>query len=250
MGSTHGYATVVIGIVVALLASAADSIAQPLNQGFVSVSAGLQAPSTDFTENFTFESNAEGADVAAVYGVDSSFTFDVSGGIFVWQDLAVGVGVSRFSKDAQATVSARLPNPFFFNQDRLVDGSAQASRTETAVHVMAQWAIPVTQRVEIGIFGGPSFFSVDQDFVRSVEFVDEFPFETATFVSAPVARQSESAIGYHVGADVAVFVTPHVGVGGLVRFSRATTDFVDAGGSTLSVDAGGLLLGGGLRLRF
>ena len=139
MGSTHGYATVVIGIVVALLASAADSIAQPLNQGFVSVSAGLQAPSTDFTENFTFESNAEGADVAAVYGVDSSFTFDVSGGIFVWQDLAVGVGVSRFSKDAQATVSARLPNPFFFNQDRLVDGSAQASRTETAVHVMAQW---------------------------------------------------------------------------------------------------------------
>ena len=250
MDKTHAHPAAVVALGVVLLASAAEVVAQPLRHGFLSGSAGLQASSTDFTEDFTFTSNAEEAGATAVYGVDTGFIFDVSGGVFVWQNFAVGAAVSRFSKDAEAAVSGRLPNPFFFNEDRLVDGVAKASRTETAVHVQALWAIPVSRNVEVGVFGGPSIFRVDQDLARAIEFIDEFPFNTATFVSASMEPRSESAVGFHVGADVAVFVTPHVGVGGLVRFSRATIAFAGAGAGSLSVDAGGLHLGGGVRLRF
>ena len=165
-------------------------------------------------------------------------------------NLAVGVGFSRFSKDRETAVSAGIPHPFFFNRVRPIEGIATTSRTEVAVHIQAHWLVPVNERVQVAVFGGPTFFSVEQDLVREITFADEFPFETARFVSARAQQQSESAVGFYVGADVATFFTPNVGVGGLVRFSRATVDLSSADGSMLSVDAGGLQVGGGLRLRF
>ncbi|MDA1094823.1 MAG: hypothetical protein O3A25_16355 [Acidobacteria bacterium] len=118
------------------------------------------------------------------------------------------------------------------------------------MHIQAQWFIPVSDRLEVGVFGGPSLFSVDQEFVRGVDFRDVFPFDTATFVSAPTERQSASAVGFNVGTDVTVLLTRNVGVGGLVRFSRATVDMAAPDGTTRSLDAGGVQAGGGLRLRF
>jgi hypothetical protein len=41
-----------------------------------------------------------------------------------------------------------------------------------------------------------------------------------------------------------------LGVGGLVRFSRAALDLDAPGNRTVSVDAGGLYAGGGVRLLF
>ena len=43
---------------------------------------------------------------------------------------------------------------------------------------------------------------------------------------------------------------PRFGVGGLVRFSRATVDLDAPGNRTISVDAGGVYAGGGIRLLF
>ena len=172
------------------------------------------------------------------------------GGVRVWRNLAVGVGFSRFNTGSEAVVAAALPHPFFFDRERPVSGTAIAAREETAVHIQAQWVIPVSDVVEVAVFGGPTFFTVEQDLVSGINFTDIFPFETATFVSASVQQQSESAVGFHVGADIAVYFTPNVGVGGLVRFSRATVDFSSIDGGTVSADTGGVHVGGGLRLRF
>jgi hypothetical protein len=46
-------------------------------------------------------------------------------------------------------------------------------------------------------------------------------------------------------------LTRHAGVGAAVRFSRARTTFaVPNGGAAVTVNAGGLQVGGGLRLYF
>jgi len=252
--NNHTHTACVIATAAAfLLASSVHGGAQPRTveaRGFVHVNGGFQAASTDFTETITFRSNGEDASATTAHAVDGSFLFDVSGGVFVSENLAVGAAVSRSSKDSDAAVSARLPHPFFFNNDRLVDGTQPASRTETAVHIQAQWFVPINDQIEVGVFGGPSFFSVEQGFVRGVAFTDAFPFESATFVSAPTALQSESAVGFNAGADVMVFLTPNMGIGGLVRFSRASVDFAAGDGGTQSLDAGGVQVGGGLRLRF
>ena len=56
---------------------------------------------------------------------------------------------------------------------------------------------------------------------------------------------SESAIGFNVGADVWIYFTRWIGVGGAIRFTRVIVD-LDA----VEVEAGGLLTSAGLRVRF
>jgi hypothetical protein len=46
------------------------------------------------------------------------------------------------------------------------------------------------------------------------------------------------------------FFSKNVGVGGLVRFSRATIDLDAPENRTVSVDAGGVYAGGGVRVIF
>ena len=181
---------------------AADGSAQRRtenSQGFVSINGGYQVSSTDFIDSFSFVSNAENVTSTEGYAVDMGPVYDIGVGVRVWGNLAVGVGVSRFTKDSEVAVAAALPHPFFFNRDRPISGTAIATREEIAVHLQAQWLMPVSNAVEVAVFGGPTYFTVEQGLVSGITFTDEFPFETATFVSAMVEQRSGSAIGLHVG---------------------------------------------------
>ena len=91
--------------------------------------------------------------------------------------------------------------------------------------------------------------------MTSVSNTETFPFDTTTFDAATAERQSQSGIGYNVGVDFTYFLQAagsgaRVGLGALVRFSRAEIDFTSEDGDTIAVEAGGLYIGGGLRLRF
>ena len=56
--------------------------------------------------------------------------------------------------------------------------------------------------------------------------------------------------GFNAGADVGIRLSSHAGVGALVRFSRARIPFVVPDGTTVTSDAGGIQVAGGLRLYF
>ena len=105
-------------------------------------------------------------------------------------------------------------------------------------------------RFDLALFGGPTFVAVTQDLLRDVEFTQSFPFDTATFTGAATREQSKSGIGFNVGVDLAFYFSGHVGVGWLARFSRATIDLASEDGGTVKVDAGGVHVAGGLRMRF
>ena len=214
-------------------------------------SAGLlfQLTSNDFDDTFTFRRNAENGRLDTAYDVGGGLAFDVSGSYLVWKQLAVGVGLTLFSTSTPTTINAQVPHPFFFNQPRTVTGEFDGDRSETAVHIQAKWLVPVSPKILVTIFGGPSFFSVKQDIVNDFEYSESYPFDTATFSRAITASQSESAVGVNVGGDVAYFLTPNVGVGGSVQYSGATVQMTVPSGTT-DVKAGGLQAGGGLRLRF
>ena len=94
-------------------------------------------------------------------------------------------------------------------------------------------------------------FDVEQTLVSDILFEETYPYDTATFSSAPTVLRSVTAVGFHTGVDLATYLTPTVGVGALVRFSRAMVDLARPdGGGMLAVETGGLHVGGGLRLRF
>ena len=160
-------------LVCTVLGSVRNSAAQGAwqSRGFVTINGGYQLTSTDFADNVVFTLNVEEGDFDAGYRVDTGAVFDVSGGMRVRQNLAIGVGVSRFSRADDANVTARIPHPFFFDQHRPISGSAVGlKRQETAVHVQALWIVPVNDRFDVALFGGPTFVTVIQDLLTEVEF--------------------------------------------------------------------------------
>lgn len=242
----------VVGVIAgALLGLPAIARAQPPSRGFLHITGGVQASSTDFSDTVVLVANAESVGASVDHTVDVGPLVDVSAGIIVGGRFALGAGVTYFAQDGEAMIRAGIPHPFFFNRDRPIEGTTTAPRTEVAVHLQAHWLLVDNDTLLATVFGGPSLFNVEQDRVQDVSFEDAFPFETATFRSASKMTQSESAVGFHVGADVAVFFSTHVGVGGLVRYSQAMVDLPSGGNNDArTVDAGGLHVGGGLRIRF
>lgn len=250
--SKRAVRTILVGAVALVASQALPASAQTWTERVhVSVNAGYQATSNDFTDRFEFERYLETGSTSVEYPVKGGFTFDAGGGVRLWKNLGAGVAVSVFSRDDVALTTSQFPHPFFFNQPREVTGEATGvKRSETAVHVQAMYFIATGGRLRFVLSGGPSFFNVTQDFVSEVRITEDYPFDTATFSSAQLEEGKGSKTAFNVGADVMWMFSRNVGAGGLIRFSRASVDLDAPASRTVSVDAGGLFVGGGLRLAF
>jgi hypothetical protein len=166
-------------------------------------------------------------------------------------DVAVGVTGSWFIANHDGDITAGVPHPFFFKSPRTITGSAKLRREERAVHLQALYTIHATDAVDVALSGGPSFFQVRQDVATDIVFGDTYPYDAPTFISASTQRVSGNHTGFNAGVDVSVRLSRHAGLGGGVRFSRATVNVVvPNGGGTVSLDAGGAQAIGGLRLNF
>ena len=97
---------------------------------------------------------------------------------------------------------------------------------------------------------GVSVFSVTQGLVTDVVFTDAYPFDTATFASATTTSLSKTATGVNVGADITWKLSRNVGVGGLVRFAKASVTLAPSAGNSTTIDVGGVQVGGGVRFAF
>ena len=253
-----------------LLATTGPALAQGPAGGaraFVSINGGRQALTSSFSENIVFTESGglypanrgvisdaaarESARFESGYGFENAPLFDVSGGVRVGSYFGVGIGVSRSNLEETASVSAQLPHPFFLHRDRAISGdSPPLGRGETAVHLQGLVMVPATSSFTVTAFGGPSLFNVEQQLVTDVNFTHAYPYDTASFSSAVVGRESNSAVGFNVGADVAYYFSRNVGIGWLTRYSRAAVELPSASGEVVEIDAGGLHTAVGLRLRF
>ena len=242
---------VAVGAAVAVIVAAVPTVGLAQPRVGVTVNAGTQATSTAFTTRATLTLHREDGDLRADYGVDAGAFIDLGASVRLWRQVGLGVGVSRFQTTGGAWVTAGLPHPFHFEQFRTVDGSAVTTRQETVVHLQMQVGAMVGTRLEVTLFGGPTFFDVAQTLVSDILFEETYPYDMATFSRAPTVQRSAAAVGFNAGVDLATYVTSTVGVGALIRFSRAMVDLARSdGGGALAVEAGGLHVGGGLRLRF
>ena len=217
----------------------------------VSINFGVQPSSTTFAASTTKPVYAETATFNTSYGVSKGQLFDGGVLIRVAGGFGVGVAVSSFSKSQAAEVTGSIPHPFFFNTPRSISGTTGAlQRSELVAHIQAAYMIS-SKRVDVAISGGPSFFNVSQDLVGDVTYTEAYPYDTATFASATITKVSATKIGFNAGADIGIKVSKNVGVGALVRFSRASMSFPLAGtASGVAADAGGLQVGGGVRFFF
>jgi hypothetical protein len=238
-------------VLVALVAGVQPAFAQGwTGRGRVSLNVGAQFDTKRLSESITLSKHAESAPVAAEAPEATLPVLDVGVVLRLAGNLGAGVSVSYLTNRSEAQVSAQIPHPFYFDQRRSIGGTVSGVlHEELAVHTDLAYLVAL-RRIDFILSGGASFFRLEQSFVSDVIFAEAYPYDTASFVTATLAADRASKVGYNAGADVTWKFSPRWGLGGLIRFSRARVPLaigeLDAG----TVEVGGLQAGGGLRVIF
>ena len=259
----RGLVATTFGLLTLVLPSVVSAQQMDSHRGYVAVNGGLQVLPSEFTDRATFAgprpvytemvsgaATGEASSFNGAYSIESGPVIDVSGGVRLWRNLGFGVSVSLYRKDADASVSANLPHPFFLGSTRTIAGSTLLYHEEQAVHLHALVAVPVNPAFTVTVFGGPTVFTLWQDLVTDVRFTHSYPYDDAAFAGVVTQEQSQSTVGFNAGVDVAYYFTDAVGVGWLTRISVGTIDLPSASDRPVNVSAGGFHAAGGLRLRF
>lgn len=231
----------------ALVAPAAEAQMTWTDQGFVNVNVGVQGGSRSLDTSTEFTIYDETGSLTTTQDVGGGAFFDVSGGYKVWRNLAVGVGFSRVSSEADVTVQASVPDPVVFDRPRSASASVSGAQySEVAVHLSGTWMMPVTDKVDVGFAFGPTIFLVSQDLPSALTAGDiGEPGPTIRQVS--LTSVDNTTVGVHFGLDATYLVTPRIGAGVLIRYSVGSADL---DGATDSLTVGGFQIGGGVRVRF
>ena len=212
---------------------------------------GALTGASTFTASRTLASNGGETETITVdHGVKTALEFNVGAAVRLLPQFWVGAQYAMAEMKPSASVTAVIPHPILFNAPRTVEGSIDdVARNEQNVHVALMYALPV-HAVDVKIMGGPTFFKLKQDFVSGVAISETYPFDTAMFASATTKQLSKTAVGFNAGVDISRPLSSHVGVGGLIRYSRADVNFDDPDIGQQTVKAGGFEVAGGVRLRF
>ena len=160
----------------------------------------------------------------------------------MWKYLSAGISFTGYASKSDTQVTGTIPHPFFFNRPRSLSGDVSGlSAGESGVHLQLRALLPVSRDIPVSIFGGPSFFQVEQDVVTGVHWTEAFPYDSVTFTSAMTETRSESGAGFNIGADVGYFMSRHFGVGGRVLYASGTVESPSASGTgSVETKAGGL----------
>jgi len=208
-----------------------------------------------FDATHSFTEFLETARIDAHFKADSAAGFDGGLQVKVFKGLGAFVAYSQTRRNESGTFQARLPHPLYFGRFRFREASGDLSSAyrykESAIH--ADLAVGgVKGHLDYAFFAGVSRFTVEADLVETLRYDHAYPYDTVTVTEVPPKTTKGTPTGFNAGArlDYRFGASGHFGVGGLVRFSRATAKLKPADDSTVNVDAGGFQGGLGLRLYF
>ena len=83
------------------------------------------------------------------------------------------------------------------------------------------------------------------------QYTHAFPFDSITVTGVPVlSPPSESAFGFNGGAEIEYRFSEKAGAALAARYSQATVEFEVDAANSIELDAGGLFVSLGIRVRF
>jgi hypothetical protein len=236
---------------------AAPVLAQPWN-GRVLIDANVAATvtSSTFTDSFTYQhpysANIPGEEASVETTVKSPTAAMFEGGVLVrvFRNVAAGVAYYQASSTEELEITARIPHPFLLAHHRTVEGSVAARNEQSGIHLNAAYVLPATRSIYVAVSGGPTYFTVRQRLVKSVAVSETYPYDEASFASADLESPSGSGWGFNAGVDVGWMLSRTFGVGGLLRYTKATLSIQPSGRAARDIDVGGMHAGLGARVAF
>ena len=248
-----------VSVCVLIIASAREASAQAIKQwidrGYANVNIGFESSSDTLADSTTFVVYDDTGAKSVSAEVDSGSLFDFSVGARVWRNASVGIGfhVGSVSNEGSATISVPSPIAFTLPSRTATVPVSDLERRERAFHIQFGYMLPINEKLDVHILGGPSFFRLTQDVISDVTFTEVGSPFTAVNASAVIAERKRSVTGGHIGADVTYKLHDTngvaVGVGGFVRYAGAKAD-VQVINANVDTDVGGVQVGFGLRVRF
>lgn len=214
------------------------------DKGYVTFNVGAQVGSDTLDTNFSFPLYEETATIDSTQKISGGAFFEFGGAYRVWgNNLLAGVSFTRTKSDADVAITGSIPDPLLFDRPRSVTATApDAEHTENAIHLDAIWMIPVANKLDVGVFAGPTIFMIGQDTIASAPTVTE-PGPT---VNATLSEVSKTTVGVNFGVDVQYLVTKNVAVGGVARYAWGSASIE---GASEKLGVGGFQLGVGVRYR-
>ena len=211
------------------------------DKGYVAVSGGAQVGSDDLNTSSTFTIYDESASVSSAQKVKGGGFFDIGGAYRVWgRNLLAGINYSHTASDTDVSVNASIPDPRVFDRPRTVSASQSgAKHKENAVHLSAIWMMPVANKLDVGIFAGPSIFAIKQQTISDLTVTEPGP-----NVSAPLRDVKKTTVGVNLGVDLQYLVWKKWAVGGLARYSWGSASI---SGASKKLTVGGFQIGAGAR---
>jgi hypothetical protein len=232
---------------------AAPSLAQATwsDRGRVSVDFGTQPSASTFTGTANIPIYQQTATLTTTYSVPTGPVFDAGVILRVSGGFGVDVAVSGFTRSDTAPIGGSIPAPLVPSHPRPIGGTSSSLEHDEIVGYIDAAYVFAAPRFDVAVSAGPAFFTVNQDIVSNVTFADVPPYDTVTFTGSVVTRAGATAIGFNAGVDVGVRLSKYVGVGAILRYSKASVVFpLLNSASGVHADVGGAHAGGGLRVYF
>jgi hypothetical protein len=209
---------------------------------------GAQTGSDDLSQQFTPVIYDELATIDVAQTIETGGLIDVGGSYLVYGDFGVGVSYSHTAGDGDAAIAGQIPHPLFADQPRSASATATGlDHSEDAVHISLLYRFAATPKVDVTVGIGPTFFSVKQDLVPTVDVTEA---SGGPVITPQVVEGSDSAVGVNVGADATYMITEHLGAGVLLRYAKSTAEVSASGSQSVDVRAGGFQIAVGVRARF
>lgn len=248
MANAKNVIVLLVGMALCAVSAQAQAPGPATEKAFANVNFGGQLATRTITSTLTQSIYSETATLVSSQPVSRGLVFDFGGGYRVWGDFFAGLLVSWYGDSETASTSASIPDPIFFNRPRTVAGTQTGlKRREMTVSPHAIWATPLTDNFDLSVAAGLAIIHVSQDLVN----VFGVPTGTQN-VTTGTTKQKGTAVGPYVGVDFTYNLKPlHgfkplYGVGGYLRYAGGKVDLP----SVADAKAGGLQIGGGVRLRF
>lgn len=243
-------------VVCGVLAGAVNANAQTgtwADRGYVNIGFGVESGSSSMSETVTRVIYEEAGTITSSTNWTSGSLLDAAFGVRVWRNLTVGVGYHQEENDTDGQLTGSIPSPIFFNRPRQLEQEVVLDRKEKAAHLMIGWVLPFNEKFDLMVYGGPSFFRLEQDGVSDVEIGESGAPFTTVVADVDIETRKKSLSGFNVGVDGTYILWSNddlrIGAGGFFRFTQAKGDILMLT-TEQETEVGGMQFGFGARIRF
>jgi hypothetical protein len=222
---------------------------------FANVSIGGQGGSDRLSRTQTFPIYEETASITSSREVKGGPFFDLVVGRPIRRPFGAALAYSRRADDRGGNVEGSVPDPIVFDAPRLATATVGGLRhREHWVALLGVWQYRLPWfELDLMVMAGPALVKVENDQVGDVTVTEGAGGPQLTTTTTRIRRTRTGGV---VIADVQYFLVENVGIrwfrldavgiGGFVRYARATAGLLD----NQRLQVGGVQGGGGLRIKF